>query len=471
MKAYEVFSMNLKLKTKPMKHQVRALNFLMARKFGALYTVMGSGKTKVLIDLINNTDAHNVLVVCPTKVCKVWIDEFEKHSYYDIPVYNLQEITNKSKVIAINNCKKYAGKQVFVINYETVWDAGVKNAIVKVGFDTIICDESHRIKGAGTKCSMALHYIGKRAERRYLMTGTPLAGSPLDVYAQYRFLDSSIFGTSYNDFKCRYANFIRRDGYDILDKRNPYKNLDELHEKMFSCAFSIDEKDIDMKLPEYSFNEVYFKMGDTIRLYYDKLKKDSCILFDDMSYIEASNILAACLRLQQLTSGFIKKERVKNGIRQSKCMMVSSERQDCLKEIIQNSCNGEPVVVFYRFRKDRNSIEKVAQKLGLNFYNICSGCNEKYEWDKDDKGVLAVQIQSGAEGIDMTHSCKCIYYSFHPSLALWEQSKKRIHRNGQTKECSYYVILAEGSIDVTMYNALKAKKYLVDYIMDKENFS
>jgi len=84
-----------------------------------------------------------------------------------------------------------------------------------------------------------LTLLGRRTKHRYLVTGTPLSQSPLDIYAQYRFLDPSIFGTNYNNFKEEYANYEKHNGgYPVLNKKTPYKNLDILEKKMFSVALT-----------------------------------------------------------------------------------------------------------------------------------------------------------------------------------------------------------------------------------------
>lgn len=41
-------------KTKPWEHQVKALEYLYDRDTAALYTDMGAGKSKIIIDLIVN---------------------------------------------------------------------------------------------------------------------------------------------------------------------------------------------------------------------------------------------------------------------------------------------------------------------------------------------------------------------------------------------------------------------------------
>lgn len=58
-------------------------------------------------------------------------------------------------------------------------------------------------------------------------------------------------------------------------------------------------------------------------------------------------------------------------------------------------------------------------------------------------------------------------------LALYLQSKKRIHRPGQTRPVYYVHLVAdtyEGkpTIDSTVIEAVKLKKDIVDYVMEKE---
>jgi hypothetical protein len=141
---------------------------------------------------------------------------------------------------------------VFICNYESVWRPEVLNYLLRkrTELDCVICDESHRIKSPGSKCSRALTRLGSRIAHRYLVTGTPLAENPMDVYAQYKFLDKTLFGTRFQDFKNTYQNVdLERSmkvGYPILDAKEPYKNLDKLKKIMFSCAFKAKSS---VKLP------------------------------------------------------------------------------------------------------------------------------------------------------------------------------------------------------------------------------
>ena len=61
-------------------HQLGAYHFAYDRPATMLNMHMGTGKTKVTIDLIQNwQDARRVLIVCPASVRRTWVSEVAKH--------------------------------------------------------------------------------------------------------------------------------------------------------------------------------------------------------------------------------------------------------------------------------------------------------------------------------------------------------------------------------------------------------
>ena len=96
----------------------------------------------------------------------------------------------------------------------------VLDAVKRYDPDLVIVDESHRIKGNNGNASRLLHRIGRNVEYRLILTGTVMPHSPLDVYAQWRFLDPYAFGsdgqechlvpTSTTSSPCSVAGWARR---------------------------------------------------------------------------------------------------------------------------------------------------------------------------------------------------------------------------------------------------------------------
>ena len=78
--------------------------------------------------------------------------------------------------------------------------------------------------------------------------------------------------------------------------------------------------------------------------------------------------------------------------------------------------------------------------------------------------MLVVQIQAGAEGVDMTRANHAVYFSLPHSLALYNQSRARLYRPGQTRPVSFMHIIAAGTVDEGVYRALERKEDIIEGI-------
>lgn len=460
----------MKFYTKPWKHQREALKYLIDRDFGALYTDMGSGKTKIMIDLIANRGFKRVIVVTTAKACKrdVWHKEFGIHApKLQKYVFNAFKYSSEKKVDKLKqiNFKGNFEPIIMTINYESIWREPLKKYLLN-NFkpDCVICDESHKIKSPSAKVSKFLQILGRKTPNRYLLTGTPLSQSPLDIYAQYRFLEPSIFGTRYDEFKDTYANWITMaEGYKILNKSRPYKNLGMLREKMFSCAYTCEN--LDLNLPPTQDIHIEFDLSSQATTYYKELKKEGCLELEK-GFLETGNILGIILRLQQLTSGYIKLEdENKNKFYER----VDTSRIEALKELIEGIPQDEPIVIFAKFRIDIKNIRDMLESIGIDSSEMSGKEDTTQDWVDNKTRVIVIQIASGAEGLnELVKSRYCIYYTLSHSLGMYLQSRKRLHRPRQTRPVIYYTLIAKNTIDKTILNSLKSNKNVVDYIMEKK---
>lgn len=459
-------------KTKPWEHQIKALEYLYNRDTAALYTDMGTGKSKIMIDLIANRDWKTVLIVCTKKGCQNWVKQFKYHCPVEVTVKNLTDLSSVEKVAELKKCAKdHEGKLILIVNYDSIWRKPFNDELLKryVGINCIICDESHRIKTPGSKCSRYLTKIGKKVPCRYLVTGTPLAENPVDIYAQYRFLDPEIFGTSLSVFRSQYLNIdynlSNRLGYLILDGKQPYKNLDELREKMFSCAFYGKSS---IKLPKKHNIIYHYDLNKQTEKIYRELKTEGMVVTDD-GVMSVDNVLTMSLRQQQVLSGVVP---VMDDNEETTPTIIDTDRREVLKELLSGLPKDEPVVVFAKFRCDFDNIKAVCKELDRGYSEISGVIDTEKDWQEGKTSVVAVQYSSGSESIDLTKAHYCIYYSLTYSLALYLQSKKRIHRPGQTHTVTYYHIVAQTAdkkiktIDELIMEALKKKKKVVDYIVE-----
>lgn len=455
------------MKTKPWAHQLKALEYLYPRNYGALYTKPGSGKTKVFVDLIVNRGFKRVLVVAPKKPCDVWPGQIRLHSDFDLNnIIPLQHLSLEGKMNELSLAMKAPKDRtlIFICNYDSVWRKPLDKMWLykRLSIDCVICDESHRIKTPGSRCSCFLSRIGNVVPNRYLLTGTPLAENPLDVYAQYRFLDRSIYGTNYDAFCAEYTNvdpvLTARFKHTVLDKKHPYKNLDKLREKMFSCAFYMKST---VKLPKTTRMVVRIPMPKELEEIYSQVEKDGAIVMGD-GYMTVNNVLAMATRKQQLTSGYLKLEY---DDKTEELKRVSTYRRTFLLKFLRGLPEDEPVVIFAKFKKDLYSIRKVAERLGCGYSEVSGAEDTLDDWKAGKTRVLGVQYTSGSESIDLTRAHLCIFYSLEISLAKYKQALKRVHRPGQESPCIYYHFVATRSSDTTIdEDILTCLKNKEDYV-------
>ena len=93
--------------------------------------------------------------------------------------------------------------------------------------------------------------------------------------------------------------------------------------------------------------------------------------------------------------------------------------------------------------------------------------DELKRWQAGDAPVLAVQIDSGGLGIDLTRARYAIYYSLGFSLGSYEQSLARVHRPGQTRPVEYIHLLAENTVDEKVVAALSSRADVVNAVLQE----
>jgi SNF2 family DNA or RNA helicase len=450
------------------QNQEEAVQFALSHPAVMLDMEMGTGKTRSALDAVFlREDVHTVLIVCPKAVIPVWRENLTKFHSGD-KWYCWDERTGTIKQKAdkllqwIHDCQGF-DKYFIVLNYDIVWRREMGELLKMFTFDTIILDESHRAKAAGTKVSKYLALIGKKAKYRMCLSGTPMANSPLDVYGQYRFLDPSIFGTNHSRFLDSYAVMGGPERKFIVG----YKNQQELSRKFKSIAYTCKMSDIAdrLKLPDAL---------PPIQRYVDIPSKDmkTCRQLGEefiaecgSGVVTVNNVLVKMLRLQQITSGFcFTQEDVFDS---AKVEELNTAKQDELLEILSDLSPLASLVVFAVFRHDIGVAIESARKSKREAFELSGEKNELEEWKKAEPGaVIVVQIQAGAEGVDLTKANHAVYYSLPHSLALYNQSRARLYRPGQTRPVSFIHLLARDTIDESMYSALMNKKDVVESIKD-----
>jgi SNF2 family DNA or RNA helicase len=446
--------------TKSWEHQKRAFHFSNAQTGIMLAMDMGTGKSKVAVDLCSTKHAMRILIMCPLSVINVWPREFRQHylghHFKGVTVVTCETGTNLFRRMRAEQAVKLAAVRsepvAIVINHESVWRDEFAAFVRRTDWDVIIVDESHRAKQHNGKFGRFLGNLQQAGAFKMCLTGTPMPHSPLDCFSQYRFLDPGIFGTNFHRFKMRYAVL---GGY--LDKQVVgFDNQDELHEKFYSIGFRVTKAEA-LDLPDEIYVRRESHMEKDAAAVYQSIRDDFYAKVET-GEITASNALVQLLRLQQITSGHV-------GLDGGGHKWISDHKRMLLEDVMQDLPG--PVVVFCRFTPDLAAVRETAKKLKRTYGEI-SGAHKDLTSDAtmpEGIDVLGVQIQSGGVGIDLTRASVAIDYSVGFSLGDYLQSRSRLHRPGQESKVTYIQLVTPGTVDEAVYDALQAREDVIESVL------
>lgn len=439
--------------------------------FGLLFE-MGCGKTLTAIAIAGAAYAagkiERLLVVAPTSVVAVWPKELQEYAEFKYTCRTLLG-DKTSRLKQLSDLEKFPFKalKVAVINYESTWRDGIFEALQEFDADMIIADESQRIKTHDAAQSKAMHQLGDQARYKLILSGTPVQNNAIDIYSQYRFLDPTVFGKNFYQFRNRYAimgGFNRRQ---IVG----YKDMDDLIRREHSIAFRITKEEA-IDLPEQTFEVRHIQMDKKLADLYQRIKRDSYAEIETGGQITATTVLTKLLRLQQLAGGFLVTDDA------AKPQLVSTAKLEALSDIVQDYVvdGGKKLVIFARFIPEVKAIIELAKKelpsgkKAVAIYGDIKkedrGAIVKQFQTDPDTVVFVGQIDTAGTGVTLTAADTCVYYSKNFNYAAYEQSLSRIHRIGQRNTCTYIDLVMEKTVDEMINRALAKKEDIAKTVVD-----
>lgn len=439
--------------------------------FGLLFE-MGCGKTLTAIAIAGAAYAagkiERLLVVAPTSVVAVWPKELQEYAEFKYTCRTLLG-DKTSRLKQLSDLEKFPFKalKVAVINYESTWRDGIFEALQEFDADMIIADESQRIKTHDAAQSKAMHQLGDQARYKLILSGTPVQNNAIDIYSQYRFLDSTVFGKNFYQFRNRYAimgGFNRRQ---IVG----YKDMDDLIRREHSIAFRITKEEA-IDLPEQTFEVRHIQMDKKLADLYQRIKRDSYAEIETGGQITATTVLTKLLRLQQLAGGFLVTDDA------TKPQLVSTAKLEALSDIVQDYVvdGGKKLVIFARFVPEVKAIIDLMKKVLPDRKKAVSIYGEIKKEDRGaivqqfqtdpDTVVFVGQIDTAGTGVTLTAADTCVYYSKNFNYAAYEQSLSRIHRIGQRNTCTYIDLVMEKTVDEMINRALAKKEDIAKTVVD-----
>jgi SNF2 family DNA or RNA helicase len=449
------------------KHQLEAIAYAMSRRDVLLHLGMGTGKTRIALEIIRQMIAAapngRFLVGCPKAVIAAWAKQSTAW-LPDVRVLLLDRGTSKDKEKQVAAALADTTPVIIVGNYETLWRMP---ALEKTPWTALIWDEVHRLKSASGAASKWAAKMGKKnpSAKRIGLSGTLIAHSLLDCFGTWRAVESpecQTFGQLWSLFKANNFQPHPHIRGAVLGLRRD-REVD-FAKKIGDTTFHRRSEDV-LDLPPLMFDDVPVELGPKEAGLYREVENEFCAVCE-AGTITTANAMVAVLRLQQICGGYAKFDDAAAATK----LEETPSKQAVLEERFADLASDEQPVVFCRFRTDIDSVLEAARRTGRTTSELSGRMNTLADWQAGRTNVLVAQIQSGGIGIDLTRARYGFFYSLGYSLSEYLQAVARLHRPGQTKTTHFYHLVAtlpnnRKTVDGRVYEALSQRKEVIDAVI------
>ena len=311
-------------------------------------------------------------------------------------------------------------------------------------FDMIVIDELSSFKNPQAKRFRALRKALPCTRRVVGLTGTPSPNGLMDLWAEIYLLDQGErLGRTISWYREEFFRPGMRNGYTVY-KWEPRKGAQQQIEKRISdICVSMSAADY-LQLPERIDNVIPVRLTDPEKQLYDQMEADQLLQLGEDETVVALNAAAVMSKLLQIANGSVYMET-------GEAVRIHERKAEVLAEIADTT--AEPVLVFYSFRHDLETIRKWIPDA-----KTLQGPEDIAAWNRGEIRVLLAHPASVGYGLNLQEGGHVIvWYGLTWSLELYQQANARLHRQGQEKPVIVHHLIAEGTVDEQVMKALQEK--------------
>lgn len=451
------------MKYTPRPYQKIIEDAILSRPRCAIWAGMGMGKTvatlSALASLIRRGEGP-VLVLAPLRVAQsTWPDEAEKWDF--MRGIRVTTLTGSEKTRS-QHLRQIA--DIYCMNYENLpWLVQKLHPYWK--FPIIVADEATRLKGfrkrQGSVRARALAQVQLQIMRLIELTGTPASNGLQDLWGQAWFLDSGQrLGRSMSAYLNRWFCPIRVGAQAFAVKWEPLPGSDEdIKEKLADLTTTLNAEDwFDLEKPIVT--DIRIDLPPAARKAYAEMEK-KMFLELDRGEVEAANAAVKTGKCLQIASGTVYRD---DGSYEE----IHAAKLDALESVIEEA-NGEPVLVAYQFRSDRERIlKKFRQARALD-----KDPRTIRDWNAGKIPILLAHPASCGHGLSLQDGGRILcFYSAGWNMEEHEQIIERIGptrqaQSGNKRAVFIYNLIAAKTMDEAVQKRLATKRDVLDLLLER----
>jgi superfamily II DNA or RNA helicase len=428
---------------RPFDYQVPMVEHLLANDRAALFVSPGKGKTVVTLTALDTLatcgQLRGALIVAPLRVCSItWPAQVARWAHTSwMRVVNLRTAEGLQAWLD-------GSADIYLINSELLPNRlplmFPKKKTFVCPVDTLVIDELSLAKNPQSKRFKALHKHLGNITRRWGLTGTPIPNNYLDLWMQVKMLDDGKrLGKTFASYKDEHFYPADYMGYTFKLVTGQKEKIDR---RLSDLALVMvgDPND----LPSSSFIDIPATLPPAARKQYKTLEKEMLAEIAD-GEITAPSAGVLVNKLLQMTSGAVYDE-------DRNVLPVHTAKLDALRTLLDKH-KGEPVLILTAFKHESARILAAIPEARM-FDELLLR-----DWQDGRIPVWVADPRSLSHGIDgLQKSCRiAIWCSLTYSHETYVQTNARLIRTGQTAETIIYRIIAPGTIDDAVAEALRDK--------------
>ena len=433
------------MKYQPHEYQKRATQFIIDNRYCALFLDMGLGKTVstlTAIDILKNDylEIDKVLVIAPKSVAlNTWSGETAKWDHLKKLRISVAMGTAAQRTKAIER-----DADIYVTNRDNVkW---IVDYFKKEPwpFDTVVLDESSSFKNPSSQRFKALRKIRPQLRRVIELPGTPSPNGLMDLWPQIWLLDmGERLGRTLGSYTSEFFMAGRRNGAVVYDWIARPGARQRISKRLADISMSMQASDY-LDMPDVIDGGLTLALPPDEMRDYQAFQKEQLMQLDNTD-IEAVTAAALTNKLLQYTGGALYDD-------QHNWHEVSTAKLEALQDIVEST--DESVLIYYQYQSEKDRILKMLPDA-VTF----TGEPELLEsWNAGKIRLMLAHPASVAYGLNMQAGGHIIvWYTPTWNLELYMQANARLHRQGQTKPVVIYHLIAAGTIDERVMQALNCK--------------
>jgi SNF2 family DNA or RNA helicase len=464
---------------KPWAHQLEAIDKSKSIKDMALFWEMGTGKTATTVNILRHKyqEAGGVLrtlILSPIVVLENWKEEFIRHA--QLAPNNILVLDGSGHKKTDQIMSAIGEGKIIIANYEVMQNEKILAALFKFSPEIMVCDESQRLKSTSSKRAKNVYELSKVCRWRYLLSGTPILNTPMDIFQQFKILDGGeTFGSNFFAFRATFfedKNVFMPKHKHFPDWRPKPGAIDGIAQLIARKALRATKEQC-LDLPPFVRENLYVEMGTDQKRAYKEMKNDFIAFIKakeeggESRAAIANLAITKALRLQQIVSGFVTTD---DG---TLVQFEDVPRLKALSELLEDLCVDNKVIIWAVFKENYKAIRAVCEEFKLKYVELHGEVKDKqknieaFRQDKDVKVIIANPMSAGL-GVNLIEASYSVYFSKSFSLEQDIQSEARNHRGGSEihKKITRIDLICKDTIDEQVTTALAKKENVAEHILD-----